>query len=72
LEEWFVERAADGFNILPPYFPGAFSDFVQQVVPILQRRGLYRLDYQGQTLRDHLGLDRVAAMVPRRRAVGDN
>ncbi|WP_158929601.1 LLM class flavin-dependent oxidoreductase [Acidisphaera sp. S103] len=71
LEEWFTGMAADGFNILPPYFPGAFTDFVDLVVPILQRRGLYRLDYQGQTLRDHLGLDRVTAMVPRRKAVGD-
>jgi len=70
LEEWFVERAADGFNILPPYFPDAFSDFVDLVVPILQRRGLYRVDYQGQTLRDHLGLDRVTAVAPRRTAVG--
>ncbi|HEY4173113.1 MAG TPA: NtaA/DmoA family FMN-dependent monooxygenase, partial [Rhodopila sp.] len=71
LEEWFVERAADGFNILPPYFPGAFTDFVELVVPILQRRGLYRVDYEGRTLRDHLGLERVTAMAPRRMAVGD-
>jgi N-acetyl-S-(2-succino)cysteine monooxygenase len=59
LEEWFIKGAADGFNILPPYFPGAFADFVDQVVPLLQRRGLYRDDYQGTTLRDHLGLARV-------------
>ena len=56
LEEWFVERAADGFNILPAYFPGAFSDFVDRVVPELQRRGLFRRDYEGTTLRDHFGL----------------
>jgi FMN-dependent oxidoreductase (nitrilotriacetate monooxygenase family) len=60
LEQWFVEKAADGFNILPPYFPGAFDDFVDQVVPILQRRGLFRLEYAGVTLRDHLGLTRPA------------
>jgi alkanesulfonate monooxygenase SsuD/methylene tetrahydromethanopterin reductase-like flavin-dependent oxidoreductase (luciferase family) len=58
LEQWFVEGAADGFNILPPYFPGAFDDFVDLVVPELQRRGLFRLDYEGTTLRDHFGLGR--------------
>jgi FMN-dependent oxidoreductase (nitrilotriacetate monooxygenase family) len=58
LEQWFVEGAADGFNVLPPYFPGAFDDFVDLVVPELQRRGLFRLDYEGTTLRDHFGLPR--------------
>jgi alkanesulfonate monooxygenase SsuD/methylene tetrahydromethanopterin reductase-like flavin-dependent oxidoreductase (luciferase family) len=58
LEEWFVTGAADGFNILPPYFPGAFDRFVDQVVPELQRRGLYRREYAGRMLRDHLGLAR--------------
>jgi alkanesulfonate monooxygenase SsuD/methylene tetrahydromethanopterin reductase-like flavin-dependent oxidoreductase (luciferase family) len=71
LEEWFVEGAADGFNILPPYFPGAFADFVDQVVPELQRRGLYRLDYEGTTLRDHLGLARVSPPGRPARAVGE-
>jgi FMN-dependent oxidoreductase (nitrilotriacetate monooxygenase family) len=61
LEEWFVSRAADGYNILPPYFPGAFAEFVDRVVPELQRRGLFRRDYEGRTLRDHLGLARVSA-----------
>ena len=61
LEEWFVEKAADGFNILPAYFPGAFADFVDLVVPELQRRGLYRHDYQGTTLREHFGLAPVPA-----------
>jgi N-acetyl-S-(2-succino)cysteine monooxygenase len=45
LEEWFVAGAADGFNLMPPWFPGAFEDFVDQVVPILQRRGLFRVEY---------------------------
>lgn len=63
LEEWFRSGAADGFNILPPYFPGAFADFVDRIVPELQRRGLYRHDYQGTTLRDHLRLARVPAPV---------
>src|SRR5580693_981157 len=49
LEEWFVEKAADGFNILPAYFPGAFADFVDLVIPELQRRGLFRRDYEGKT-----------------------
>jgi N-acetyl-S-(2-succino)cysteine monooxygenase len=70
LEEWFAGGAADGFNILPPYFPGAFADFVDLVVPELQRRGLFRHDYLGGTLRDHLGLARVSARVPRLKAVG--
>jgi FMN-dependent oxidoreductase (nitrilotriacetate monooxygenase family) len=61
LEEWFVEGAADGFNILPPYFPGAFADFVDLVVPELQRRGLFRAEYAGTNLRDHFGLARVPA-----------
>jgi FMN-dependent oxidoreductase (nitrilotriacetate monooxygenase family) len=70
LEEWFVERAADGFNILPAWFPGAFSDFTDRVVPELQRRGLFRRDYEGTTLRDHFGLARVPAPVAREEAIG--
>ena len=70
LEEWFVAGAADGYNILPAYVPGAFADFVDLVVPELQRRGLYRRDYQGSTLRDHLGLPRVTAPAPMREAAG--
>jgi N-acetyl-S-(2-succino)cysteine monooxygenase len=58
LEEWFVAGAADGFNLMPPWFPGAFDDFVDQVVPILQKRGLFRTEYTGRSLRDHLGLPR--------------
>jgi N-acetyl-S-(2-succino)cysteine monooxygenase len=60
LEEWFACKAADGYNILPPYFPGAFAEFVARVVPELQRRGLFRCDYRGNTLRSHLGLSRVS------------
>ena len=70
LEEWFVTGAADGFNILPPYFPGAFADFVDLVVPELQRRGLFRRDYAGRMLRDHFGLPRIAAPSAPRQAVG--
>jgi FMN-dependent oxidoreductase (nitrilotriacetate monooxygenase family) len=70
LEEWFVEGAADGFNILPPYFPGAFADFVDLVVPELQRRGLFRREYQGASLRDHFGLAPVPAPAARQEAIG--
>ena len=58
LEEWFAADAADGFNLMPPWFPGAFSDFTEQVIPVLQKRGLFRTEYSGKTLRDHLGLTR--------------
>jgi FMN-dependent oxidoreductase (nitrilotriacetate monooxygenase family) len=54
LQEWFEAGLADGFMIQPAYFPGAFDDFVDLVVPELQRRGLFRRDYAGATLRDHL------------------
>jgi N-acetyl-S-(2-succino)cysteine monooxygenase len=70
LEEWFRGGAADGYNILPPYFPGAFADFVDRVVPELQRRGLFRREYQGTMLRDHFGLPRVPARAAQRAAVG--
>jgi alkanesulfonate monooxygenase SsuD/methylene tetrahydromethanopterin reductase-like flavin-dependent oxidoreductase (luciferase family) len=58
LEEWFTGGMADGFIVMPPYFPGAFDEFVDLVVPELQRRGLFRKEYTGTTLRDHLGLRR--------------
>ena len=56
MEEWFTERACDGFVLVPPYFPAAFDEFIDQVVPELQRRGLFRREYSGSTLREHLGL----------------
>lgn len=58
LEDWFLNGAADGFNIMPPYLPGGLDDFVELVIPELQRRGLFRLEYEGTTLRDRLGLVR--------------
>jgi FMN-dependent oxidoreductase (nitrilotriacetate monooxygenase family) len=60
LERWFRADAADGFNVMPPFFPGQFDAFVAEVVPRLQERGLFRADYTGTTLRDHLGLRRPA------------
>ncbi len=56
LEEWFMGGMADGFMILPPYFPSGFQQFVNLVVPELQRRGLFRREYEGSTLRDHFQL----------------
>ena len=62
LQHWFENGAADGFNVMPPYFPAGLDDFVDLVVPILQERGLFRADYEGTTLRDHLGLERPERM----------
>ena len=56
LEEWFTQGAADGFNILPPWLPTGLTDFVDLVIPELQRRGLFRTAYEGRTLRENLGL----------------
>ena len=58
MEQWLVERGSDGFNIMFPWLPGGLDDFVDRVVPELQRRGLFRRDYEGTTLREHLGLPR--------------
>ncbi|HZU62249.1 MAG TPA: LLM class flavin-dependent oxidoreductase [Novosphingobium sp.] len=60
MEEWFTAGAADGFNLIPPVLPTGLDAFVDQVVPELQRRGLFRTEYEGRTLRDHLGLARPA------------
>lgn len=58
LQEWFENGAADGFNIMPPLLPRDIDDFVDLVVPELQRRGLFRTEYEGATLRENLGLAR--------------
>jgi len=58
LEQWFSERACDGFVIAGTHMPGTFEDFVKFVVPELQRRGLFQTDYKGVTLRENLGLGR--------------
>ena len=60
MEEWFLGEAADGFVLTVPYFPGGLADFVDLVVPILQRRGLFRTEYEGTTLREHLGVPKPA------------
>jgi FMN-dependent oxidoreductase (nitrilotriacetate monooxygenase family) len=58
MESWFAEGAADGFNVMPPVLPAMLDVFVAEVIPILQKRGLFRTEYEGETLRDHYGLDR--------------
>ncbi|WP_180102784.1 LLM class flavin-dependent oxidoreductase [Acinetobacter sp. YH12126] len=58
LQEWFENDAADGFNVLPPTTPAGLNDFVDLIVPELQRRGLFRTAYEGKTLRENLGLKR--------------
>lgn len=58
IEEWFTSGAADGFNVMPPVLPSGLETFVDEVIPILQRRGLFRTEYAGTTLREHYGLDR--------------
>ena len=58
IERWFQAGAADGFNLMPGLLPSGLQDFVDQVVPLLQKRGIFRTDYEGRTLREHLGLPR--------------
>ncbi len=58
IEQWFLEEGADGFNVVPPLLPSGFQDFVAGVVPELQRRGLFRSQYEGKTLRENMGLAR--------------
>ena len=58
LQQWFEEGGADGFNIMSPWLPGGLDDFITLVLPELRRRGLVRTEYEGRTLREHLGLKR--------------
>jgi FMN-dependent oxidoreductase (nitrilotriacetate monooxygenase family) len=60
MQAWLEAEACDGFNVMFPYLPAGLDDFVNLVVPELQRRGLFRREYEGTTLRDHLGLPRPA------------
>jgi FMN-dependent oxidoreductase (nitrilotriacetate monooxygenase family) len=60
IQDWFDHGAADGFNIMPPILPTGLTEFVEHVVPILQRRGIFRTEYEGKTLRENLGLARPA------------
>jgi FMN-dependent oxidoreductase (nitrilotriacetate monooxygenase family) len=56
IEDWFSDGAADGFNIMPPLLPAQLEVFSREVIPLLQRRGLFRTEYAGATLREHYGL----------------
>jgi FMN-dependent oxidoreductase (nitrilotriacetate monooxygenase family) len=60
IEVWFRSGAADGFNLMPPLLPESLDDFVDRVIPVLQRRGTFRTGYTADTLRGHLGLERPA------------
>lgn len=61
MAHWFENEGADGFNLMPPALASSFTDFAEQVIPVLQQRGLFRTEYTGNTLRDHLGLTRPVA-----------
>lgn len=65
LAAWHAEGIADGFNLMPDVLPEGVTSFVDEVVPILQKRGLFRQDYEGRRLRDHLGLEKPAFRNPR-------
>lgn len=60
IEDWFLNGAADGFNLKPALLPEDLKDFIEQVIPELQKRGIFRTEYEGRTLREHLGLARPA------------
>ena len=61
MQSWIENGVSDGFNLMPPVLPQMLDVFIAEVVPILQKRGLFRREYTGHTLRDHFGLDRPAA-----------
>jgi alkanesulfonate monooxygenase len=58
MQHWLEAEGSDGFNVMFPYLPGGLDDFVNKVVPELQRRGIFRREYEGRTLRENLGLPR--------------
>ncbi len=68
MEEWFTSKACDGFCVLPPYMPGQHVDFCDMVIPELQKRGIFRKEYEGATLRENLGLPRPESRYAHRRA----
>jgi alkanesulfonate monooxygenase SsuD/methylene tetrahydromethanopterin reductase-like flavin-dependent oxidoreductase (luciferase family) len=68
IETWFKAGAADGFNLMPDVLPTGLEVFVDQVVPLLQKRGIFRGEYEGKTLRDHFGLERPPSRFARREA----
>jgi alkanesulfonate monooxygenase SsuD/methylene tetrahydromethanopterin reductase-like flavin-dependent oxidoreductase (luciferase family) len=71
MQDWFEANACDGFNITPATLPGGGEDFVAMVVPELQRRGLFRTEYEGTTLRENLGLRPVINRYSRARQAAE-
>lgn len=69
MEHWFLHGAADGFNVMPAWLPGSLTDFVDMVIPELQRRGLFRTVYEARTLRGNLGLPRPVSRFHTSRAI---
>ena len=69
MEHWFLNGAADGFNVMPAWLPGSLTDFVDMVIPELQRRGLFRTEYEAMTLRENLGLPRPVSRFHASRSV---
>jgi N-acetyl-S-(2-succino)cysteine monooxygenase len=68
MEEWFKAGTGDGFNLLPPWFPGGFDTFVDHVVPVLRNRGLFRTEYTGSSLREHFRIPHPAHPAKHQRA----
>jgi N-acetyl-S-(2-succino)cysteine monooxygenase len=68
LEERFVNYGADGYNVMPALLPDSLTDFTELVVPELRRRGLFRSEYEGSTLREHLGIERPRSRYAREKA----
>ena len=60
MEQWLIKQGSDGFNVMFPFLPEGLNDFVDKVIPELQRRGIFRREYEGKTLRENLGLARPA------------
>ncbi len=58
MQKWLEEDASDGFTVVFPFLPQGLDDVAERLVPELQRRGIFRTDYEGSTLREHLGLPR--------------
>jgi FMN-dependent oxidoreductase (nitrilotriacetate monooxygenase family) len=65
IEEWALSGAADGFNVMPALLPSGLEAFVEHVIPLLRKRGLFREDYTGSSLRDHYNLPRPASQFAR-------
>ncbi|WP_249120732.1 LLM class flavin-dependent oxidoreductase [Plastoroseomonas hellenica] len=71
MEDWFVNRGCDGWNILPPFFPAPVEEVFELLIPELQRRGLFHTEYEGKTLRENLGLARPAHPAKRSAAAAE-